>query len=174
MSEEAVFLALHAFDGKSLEPLRRCLDEPGLDAGAIAALIEVCARDSEKHQVGATWLLKAHLERGHRLTASAVADFVAARATLTAWEARLHACQLVRHLEVAAVDLGPLTRFLDSALEGGRPFLRAWACDALVHLADRHGRLREAAGRALQVAERDPAASVRARARHLRKDHPAL
>ncbi len=174
MSEDSIFTALHAFDGKSVEPLKRCLAEDGLAAGDIARLIEACAAPSEKHQVGATWLLKAYLERGRALATPEVAAFVAILAGLSHWEARLHACQLLRHLDVADADVAAVTDFIGGAAAARKPFLRAWACDALVHLSDRHTSLRPAAGEALAAAEADPAASVRARARQLRKDRPAL
>ncbi len=174
MSEDALFTALHAFDGKSVEPLKSCLAEDGLGAGDIPRLIEACAAPSEKHQVGATWLLKAYLEQGRTVTAAEAAAFVGTLAGLSHWEARLHACQLLRHLEVAAADLAAVTDFLGAEIAAQKPFLRAWACDALVHLSDRHPSLRQSAGAALAAAEADPAASVRARARQLRKARPAL
>ncbi len=174
MSEDSLFTALHAFDGKSLEPLKRCLAEDGLAAEDMARLIEACAAPSEKHRVGATWLLKAYLEQGGSLAAAQVAAFAATLAGLGHWEARLHACQLIRHLDVAAADVDAVTGFLDGEVAAQKPFLRAWACDALVHLSDRHTGLRAAAGAVLAAAEADPAASVRARARQLRTERPAL
>lgn len=99
----------------------------------------------------------------------ALDQFVSAMARVEGWEARLHLAQSIQWLEPSEVQAVAAAQILGRWFEADSKFLRAWACDGLWHLGLRHPCLKEEAKRIAVLAEADPAASVRARARNLRR-----
>lgn len=147
-------------------------DETG--AAITSTLIQLCAADSAKVQVGASWLLRARLEQlaaDERAVAPSVARELASRlpAVRDKW-ARQHLCQCLSILEVPATALEAFADFCRDAAASEAKFLRAWGIDGLLRLAWQHSSLTDEAVRRLDLAEEDDAASVRARARQLRKE----
>ncbi len=130
-------------------------------------LIRLCCDQRPAIADGATWILKAELDDGAQLPAVLVDRLVASLDEVQSWPAMLHLCQCIRHLLLSPVQAAALRLWLSPLLRHKRPFLRAWALDGLCHLPDvgqdppilQH----------LDAMENDPAASVRARARALRK-----
>ena len=134
----------------------------------IDALLAACV--DPECAVPATWLVRAYLQRGAELEPNQVATLLRSLARIGDDNARLHLCQLVVHLDVPARNAEQLARFLRSGVEGEHKLTRAWAVDGLQRLARQHARYRIEALAALERAERDPAASVRARARLVRAE----
>ncbi len=169
-------------DAAAREGLRASLSE--YDGRATTILTEAAARFSSAQTYlddlvslladleplvaeGATWLVKHHLENGETLSAGQTKVFVGGTANLTTWGAILQVCQTVRFLAVTPDDANRLAQWLSGHLDHKRPFIRAWSLDALCALARSHDLLRADAERALAKAKNDPAASVRARVRHI-------
>ncbi len=155
--------AFAMYDGRSPTVLSEISARHRERAGFLEALIGLIGDDDRMVSEGATWVLKSELETGRRLDESLTARLVAAADRVTAWQAQLHLCQIVAHLEVPESARAPLRTWLIQRLDADRPFLRAWALDGLCHLSD--GPL----GSLLDRMADDPSASVRARVRNLRR-----
>ncbi|WP_299321487.1 hypothetical protein [Parasphingopyxis sp.] len=155
------------FDGRAVSILGEIeAAESGRD-GYMTALIALTDDDSGNISFGATWLIKSALEAGMALSADQVSTLLARIDAVTAWDARLHICQSVRHMDVAADDADALIQWLVPLRQHDKPFLRAWSLDAICYLAARDPRHRDFAQASLGEALADDAASVRARARRL-------
>ena len=157
--------ALGNFDGKAVSMLAEIRAEFGGRKTFVSELVSLAADDEGAVSDGATWLIKNMLDEGNRLTSSQTEDLINCLDAIATWQAQLHVCQSVRHLDVPARQTEAFADWLDPLLQSDRPFLRAWSMDALQHLASRNPNLRRRADASLDAAQRDPAASVRARAR---------
>lgn len=140
-----------AWDGKATGPLRDVAKR--LTADDYAALLQACRSDDELIARAASWVLKAAYEAGSDILFPA--DVLSGDPH---WEVALHLLQSVQH---AAVDFPP--EIIAPYLTHKKPMIRAWALDAYVRLGATD------ADDVLRNAHDDPAASVRARARNLRK-----
>ena len=164
---------------QSLETLRKLYDERGTKGlketavriptpAWVEALID--GLPERAHCVPATWLIRAYLQQGLGLSSGQTARWIRSLSKLDDDDARLHACQSVVHLDVPKRNAEQLARFLRTGAEGQHKFTRAWAVDGFHRLALQHAQYAEEAGQRLDRALRDPAASVRARARHIAKE----
>ena len=155
------------WDGTRVAPLKTYLKTHSADPEFGASVVSRIGSGNATVDDAATWLLKAGLDSGMTLN-RATTDIL-----LTRWSipesphAILHLCQIVRMLDLDAGAAPGLCAWLEQKLDHARPFIRAWALDAVVSLASRHPACQNAAETALAAAETDPAASVRARARNL-------
>lgn len=154
---------LTEYDGRSPSILSEILVRRHGQPGFLSGLIELASDEEPSVSEGATWIIKALVEDGHTLTPQDIERLIEGLDNITAWQAQLHVCQIVCRISVpkeAALTLG---RWLTALLEAPRPFLRAWAVDALCRLQptflDRTALLRRM--------QTDEAASVRARVRNL-------
>ena len=160
--------ALARFDGKTTAVLSEIRAAHRDRPAFLTALIRLAAHEDSPISDGATWLIKDLLDDGVRLTQAQTEDLVGQLPAVTSWSAQLHLCQCVRHLDPPAAQESVWADWLSGLLISERPFLRAWSMDGLQHLAARDSRLEARAAAALEAAENDPAASVRARARQWR------
>lgn len=115
---------------------------------------------------GATWLMRAELADGARLSASGTAELVGRLDAVTDWQARLHICQSIPNLDLPDEAREACASWLRSQLDSPRPFLRAWAGDALCNLLGPGPETSDVLDRLAG----DPAASVRARARRIQAE----
>ncbi len=161
--------ALGQFDGKETAVLLEIRVAFGDGAAFRDDLVRLAGQGQAPIASGATWLIKALLDDGVRLTPSQTEALVGDLDALRSWQAQLHVCQSVGRLELSVLQAGTCADWAASLVHSDRPFLRAWAMDALQHLASRSPHARSLAEAALAAAEQDPAASVRARARKWRK-----
>lgn len=161
--------ALKSFDGKAISLLAEARAKFGDRPRFLSELVRLAADDEAQISSGATWLIKDHLDHGDGLTARQTEDLMGSLDAVTSWQAQLHICQSVRRLEMPPHLARACADWLTPLLCSDRPFLRAWSMDALQHLAGQSADLAARAEAALKAAEDDPAASVRARARHWRK-----
>lgn len=120
--------------------------------------------------VAATWLLRTFLRGGGELERGRTARVIRLLAKVQDDNARLHLCQSVGALEIPPRSAEPLARFLRAGAAGEHKLVRAWAVDGLWRLARQHRRYHAEASAWLERAARDPAASVRARARGVAKE----
>ncbi|MEM7644862.1 MAG: hypothetical protein AAF366_20440 [Pseudomonadota bacterium] len=156
--------ALLAYDGKTVSILSAVRSAHGADPDILSKLVTLCGHPDRLVSDGATWILKAELEAGRGLDGRQTACLLAALPQLRGWQGRLHLCQIIPALTVTDAQRATLRDWLAPFLDHDRPLLRAWALDALCGVAD---------GAEIAVLldrmEQDPAASVRARVRALRR-----
>ena len=180
--EEDLRTALSAFDGKATAPL---VDAEAIfqgRAGYVDALIGLIGDHRPFVGSGATWLLKRFLERGGALSDDQTAALMAALPQRLEqpgdggqgahWSTALHLLQSARYLSLTMAQAGAFKAWLTPLLVHKRPFVRAFALDALASIARLHGALSCDFEAALALALDDPAASVRARARALASSDP--
>ncbi len=160
---------LNEYDGRSVSLLSEAEALFGNRPDYLDSLIEL-AGDGQNHIAGgATWLMKHHVEAGGALTAEQTAALLANVRDAKGWETLLHVCQSIRYLDIEAGLAPDLIDWIEPLLTDQRPFVRAWALDALCAVAERSPKYKAQAAAALEAAEKDPGASVRARARRLKK-----
>lgn len=157
-----------AFERGGVQGLAGFIDESPPSIGWLDALIAGIA--DGRAGVPATWMIRAYLQRGVELERNQVAALLRSLARVESDDARLHVCQLVPHLDIPVRNAEQLARFLRHGINGTHRFTRAWAVDALYRLALQHTRYRREALACLERASRDPAASVRARARRIARE----
>ncbi len=172
MSSSLSRLLIHLgeFDGTRTEPLQRAVDDGVPGPEAWARLAGLFVSDDLLESQAASWVVKGWLEKGHPIPAEAVEILEGHLDRIADAWTRQHLCQSLRHLGLADAPATSIDRWV-GAIEAWRkeprPFLRAWATDALYRLAEAHPELKERAATALREAFEDPAASVRARARRI-------
>lgn len=168
MGRELVRSVVEAFEERGVRGLEAILDRTPPTEARVEALIDAVV--DARAAVPATWMVLAYLRAGLDLEHRHAASLLRALGRVRADDARLHACQAIAHLEVPARNAEQLARFLRACATGDHAFTRAWAVDAFHRLALQHPRFRAEARAALARAERDPKASVRARARHIARE----
>lgn len=161
--------ALRRFDGKAVTILSEARAVFGDRRTFLTELVQLAGHEEPNVSDGATWLIKASLEDGIRLSSSQVEELFGRLDAVSSWPAQLHICQSIQHLEISVHQASAFADWLTPLLASDRPFLRAWSMDALQHLAKQNPTLAERAAAALNAAENDGAASVRARARNWRR-----
>ncbi len=166
---KALYEALRDFDGKAMTILSEARATLGGRPSFLSDLVRLAAHDEANVSAGATWLIKDHLETGGHLTRAQTKALIGGLDAMSFWQSQLHVCQSVQYLKPSAEEARACADWLTPLLQSERPFLRAWSMDALQHLALRNAGLAARAEAALNEADADPAASVRARARNLRK-----
>lgn len=152
-------------DGKATDVLAEIRATFGSQKTFLSELVPLAAHKDAIVSDGATWLIKAVLDDGGRLTDSETEALLGRLDAITSWQAQLHICQSVRHLAVPKHLASTCADWFEALRKSNRPFLRAWSMDALQELASQDVEFAGRAAAALQAAEQDPAASVRARAR---------
>lgn len=157
---------LAAYDGRSPTILSELSARHRSDADFLSDLVRFVSDATPVISEGATWIIKAELEAGQTLSPHDVQRLIRALDGVTAWQAQLHICQSLRYIPVQQDQTGELETWLNGMLDAPRPFLRAWAVDALCKV---HGPSAQTMALLLQM-ETDKAASVRARVRNLKKD----
>ncbi len=157
------------FDGKAISCLSEAQVACGDAADYLDDLIRLCADPRPLVSAGATWILKAELETGKTLPDAHRDSLVQALPGITAWQATLHLMQVVDRLILTAEQGEVLAGWARQYADHKRPFLRAWSLHARVTLAHRFPRPDNDLQALLSEADQDQVASVRARARQLRK-----
>jgi hypothetical protein len=157
--------ALRDYDGRSVTTLSETRARFGNQQGFLRELCAFIRSQEAFISDGATWLIKDCAEDGMPIGANEVAAMLEGLDLVSSWPAALHLCQTVKYLPFTPVQAHRFAIWATPLLEHDRPFLRAWAMDAIQHLATRSTDLTPLAERALAGAKEDEAASVRARAK---------
>ena len=160
---------LAEYDGRSVTILGETEAQLSSKDGYLDALIALCSVREEHMAAGATWLIKSALEAKRVLTPLQVETLITQLPSACGWAAQLHLCQSIGLLDIPVKHAGDVAAWINSLLAHDRPFVRAWALDALSHVAARDDGLAPSFEDALGKAHDDEAASVRARARNLAK-----
>ncbi len=167
--DSAVFERVLEFDGKTTGSLEVACKAAGKDFTEFERLLKFAGSEDTRLQIAATWALRKLLELGAEMTVEHCNSFVKIAAAQTAWEAQLHIVQSVQFIRNQDLNARQLAEIIMPWHAAERPFLRAWTLDAVCHLAQLDAGLKPDARTLLAQSEADPAASVRARARNLRK-----
>ena len=141
-----------------------------LSADVAEKLVSLAGSPDANLAIGSTWLLKAFLEDGERLDPVHVDALAGSLASVEDDWARLHICQSLRFLDIPADRARDVAAFLEGCLGSEQKFVRAWVIDGFWRLALQHERFLAQALELVGRGERDPAASVRARACNLRRE----
>jgi len=160
---------LAEFDGRDTACLENIHARFCRDSAYCAELVKLAGSGEPTLCSGATWLLRHHVEQGQQLSVELTIRLARQLDMLEGWQAVLHILQTIRSLDIQPDQAEIWVEFSNRHLNHKRPFLRAWSLDALCALAHRHQAFRKRALAALEIADQDPAASVRARARNLRR-----
>ena len=155
------------YDGRSVSMLSELTARYRDNASYIDAIVSLSADAEDNISDGATHMIKIHVDGGGALSAKQTGALVKSCGAVTSWQAQLHICQVIARLTLSASQAAALAPWLKPLLSHRRPFLRAWALDALCAIAQANDKFKKQALDALTAAENDKAASVRARARHI-------
>lgn len=156
------------WDGKHTDLLVKVHGEVSEEDNYPDVLATLCGSENSRLQEAASWLVLHCGKCGVAFGPALSGRIVAAMNADKSWAQALHICQAMKYLDLTEADaISHLPRFQDLASHK-RPFLRAWAVDAVVVLGKRHGgEVLSAAQTLLANAAKDPAASVRARVRNI-------
>ncbi len=160
-----------AFDGKDTLPLEALALEHEGDAGYLDSVFAVAeAPTSEMESVAATWLLLRRFRKDAAGASAHAARLVGLLPNAVHPDARLHVIQCLDRA-VGGLDAAGrkrLAKALRADLEHERPFVRAWALSVLARLACDTPAIRGWVGEAVEDAEANGKASLKARVRQLR------
>ena len=96
----SIHLDLSRFDGKSIVELKSIKAAREHSPELVGELVDITGGEDKNMQIGASWLLRAYLEEGARLSEAQLSRLVDALPAVSAGFARLHICQVMREIEV--------------------------------------------------------------------------
>ena len=158
--------AIADFDGKHVACLRE-VGQASLGEDVIEFLVGLAESGDGRSEQAATWLIKAQIESGQRLSGDLSERLLRAAPGFQHWEASLHACQILSHLEISPGTASALVPWLVELSKSERNIVRAWAYSGLQHISMRHLFLEGEIESTLAQGFADPAPSVRARLRNI-------
>ena len=161
---------LQDFDGVAISILSETRADCRNEHGFLEETLRLCADTNLNISLGATWILKAESEDGIRFDKDLADLLLNALADVSHWQAKLHILQSVEAFELDKKQARLVFDWATSMADYRRPFVRAWSLHARVVIGMKFGDFFDEAFEALSVAASDSAASVRARARILRKE----
>ena len=130
--------ALSEYDGKRVEPLERFLrDNPAPDSSLLDELVELTLSSEPLTSNGASWLLRTLVEGGTALGPEGTRRLVDEAPGVDDSWTRLHLCHVFPRLDLQESQVRALGPLLEGWSRGPRPFLRAWATNALHDLSHR-------------------------------------
>ena len=164
------FMALRddilSWDGKSSAAITQVYEAHASSRGFLGRLVSLSG-DAEC-EVGATWLVKHHIEAGASMNQDQADKWYALAPNLSHWGAKLHLLQCMPVVAVPKGRAAKIEKWLSACLTSEKKFVRAWALSGYADLARAHPKYHDQAMDMLEDArENDPAASVRARARQV-------
>lgn len=121
--------------------------------------------EQESLQMGASWLLKKHLDNGAILDSKESSKFHGLLNKLEYWETKLHVLQCIHCTKIQKSQRKKIEAFLRKCLADTNKFIRAWAYNGFYELSKQHKEYQMETKELLNMALRDEAASVKARVR---------
>jgi len=155
------------YDGNSTSILSQTRELYGTDPNFLADLIALVADSRSNLSDGASWILKAELEEGTELSDDLTEKLIASLNEIVSWPTILHILQISDHLPLTEDQTKQMVKWAENYTHHNRPFLRAWSYHTIITLGRRLPDLQGKSNAALVKAQKDPAASVRTRARNL-------
>ena len=159
---------LLAWDGRDTQYLADLYQAQQSTKGLIDELI-VCLKSGGQAQLGASWLIKRHLEQGHKLSKKHTSEIFSNLSELDHWGAVLHILQSMPYLTLAPEHRSEVERFVRNKLSDPNKFVRAWAYNGIYELAKAFPDFQTQAKQFFEMAMRDEPASVKARVRNILK-----
>ena len=168
MMSKTLTRRLQAINAKDPKQLAQVRDEFSAETAPVDEAIKLASDSEDALSIGATWLLRAWLDKGAETTTAQSSTLSRLLPSIQNHHSIQHVCQCIGSLRIPR---GQTTErfadFLRNGTQSERPFARAWATDGLVRLAQQHPSYLDDAQAAVAHALEDPKASVRARAKHL-------
>lgn len=155
------------YDGKHVETLQELFRVYEPKAAVLRQCIELSTSERWQTALGATWIMFHWVKAGAKLTQKMVAAQAEQLPDVSNKWAQLHITRCVPQMEIGSEHAAAFGEFLDRCCRADMPFLRAWAMDSLHRLALVHDDCMPLARAAMEAAQDDPAASVRARLRRI-------
>lgn len=162
-----IHLDLSRFDGRNLDELESLKAVREHSSQLLGELVEITGRGDKNMQIGATWLLRAYLGEGARLSRVQLGHLVGPLPTLSDGCARLHICQVMREIEVPEQYRDAFASFFRACSKSEDTFVRAWAPDGFWQLANQYQQYEAEARALIEKSLADSRPSVRARARRI-------
>ena len=161
--EEEIF----AWDGKSAKDIGAIFDRYGDEPTFLSTVLKLL--EEPMGQLGASWLIKAWLEKGKTLDEAQTSKVFAGMDGLEHWGTKLHILQCLPLLSIHGSEKKRLEKFLRETLRDKNKFVRAWSYSGFYELARHHPEYQEETAGLLETAMRDEAPSVKARIRNVMK-----
>ena len=155
------------WDGKSADDIKEIYLRHAPTPSFIPELTQLMAQEST--QVGATWLLKRHLEDKQTLTQADINAVYQHLPLLVDWEAKLHVLQSIPFMPIPLSEANQVYSFLQACVADQNKFVRAWAYNGFYELARQHLDYQVETRQLFETAVKDEAPSVKARIRHILK-----
>lgn len=154
-----------AWDRKSASVIGAIYDRYAGQKSLAADLVALAQKP--ELEVGATWLLKRHLElEKHRLDPALSTQLITFGGRFESSDSRLHLLQMSGNLDIEASAVEAFLRFIDQSMEDRNTFVRAWSYFGLEQLALAHpARKEDAVARLEAAAAVEHAASTKVRLR---------
>lgn len=158
-------LALKNFDGSNLNPLKVALPENVESSEMLEILLDRMESGSDTERIGASWILFNRVSLRPWIGAQEQAKALGTLSKDAPWQALLHVLQLLPTLPLSRRDCQVMFPVVVELTRHSRPFVRAWAHNAVYVVANLEPGLRAQAERVLLQGSRRDSASVRARLR---------
>ena len=117
-------------------------------------------------QLQATWLLKKGLEEGLQLGSKQVTRLLKQAASLDNWQARMHLLQVLEYLSIPQSSADALHQYLTDCLQEKNKFIRAWAYQGFVTLAEQFDSYQQETDEIIEKAMLEEAPAIKARLRN--------
>ncbi len=168
MDKQSLIHALGAWDGKQTDDLQRIGETLFVQASDFTLLLNLLQHNPEL-QVAVTWLLKYRLAKGYKLNAADSDRLIVFGVQLEKWQSILHFLQSLKWVSISELNRVSLEMALRRWIVHENKFLRAWCYDAWHILAKEYPQYRDEVILFFEMAQRDEAASVKARIRQIQK-----
>ncbi len=159
--------ALAQWDGKAIEQMQLLFDQYHTQQGFVQQLISFLQK--EETQLGASWLLKACLDKEVSLNASQVDQVLLCLLNAHSWQTKLHILQSLPHMVLSKKQAEFIYPILRQGLSAENKFVRAWSYNGMYELSCQHAKYLKETKQYFALALEDEAPSVKARLRNIMK-----
>lgn len=164
-TESQLLAAIERFDGRSLDHLRRISQRMEMTKNDIGLILDQTQNGSSNARVAASWILLNSESALNHIDSQCLKRLLNALSQQNAWQASLHILQLLHKVDLP-VDLSQdLYPVLIELSQSSKPFLRAWAISALLHLPELNLQQRNGIQTLAKTALSEDSPSVKARIR---------
>ena len=155
------------WNGKSIETITLIYQQHAKLSGFIEAILDLLKH--EEFQIGSSWLLKHHFEKGSHLNENEIGRVYQCLEKLEGWEAKLHILQSIPYMPIPSAKKECTLSFIRKCLEDDNKFLRAWAYNGFYEVSLCFPEYQKEVKTLLEAASESEAASVKARIRNIMK-----
>ena len=157
---------LESFDGKTVMPLQAVAEHSEFSLESLDTLLSFIENEDVHFQIGASWIILYATEIHALIGKEAKKRIFEILSWDTNWQIALHFLQLFPFLKIESDEASEILPVLTKLTEHKRPFVRAWAYNALYIAAAENPQLRPLITERLNLALTRENASVRARIRN--------